>query len=439
MSGILLATGYTALLLLGIRRIRFFHGLPGLPVRWVGGLLVLKILAGTALWAIYTWQYTDRATADVFKYFDDSAVMFGALAERPVDYLRMVTGIGNDTPWFTEQYYRLMNNWFRQFESNLYNDAHTIIRFNAVVRLFSFGEFHVHTVFAAFLSLTGMVGLYRAFAGFVQGRERALLFAVFLLPSVLLWASGVIKESLLFFGLGLLVDRVLRVVKGTFAPKDVPLLVLAGILLFFLKVYVLASLLPALVLFAWQSKAPPLPIKALLIYGTVCLLALGLPWLLPGLDVLGLLALKQQDFIGLAHEVSAGSFVMPPKLEPTVASFLVTAPYALYIALCGPLVHMGNGLMGLFAATENVFILLVCVLCVVYMRPWRTVHRRLLLALLLYVVVLALIIGWTTPVMGAVVRYRTPLLPFLLIAFIHLLDQQKLVTKWPPARWLFPA
>ena len=126
-------------------------------------------------------MYTDRATAGVFKYFDDSAHMFKALYDRPVDYLRMLFGIGNDTPEFLARYYAEMNNWERHFESNLYNDAHTIIRYNAVVRLISFGEFHVHTVVSAFLSLTGMVGIYRAFVGSLPGLERILAVVVFLL------------------------------------------------------------------------------------------------------------------------------------------------------------------------------------------------------------------------------------------------------------------
>jgi hypothetical protein len=85
--------------------------------------------------------------------------MTNALFTQPADGLRMLFAIGNDTPYFTEHYYSAMNNWVRQYESNLYNDAHTMIRFNAVLRLFSFGHYHVHTVFASFISLIGLVAL----------------------------------------------------------------------------------------------------------------------------------------------------------------------------------------------------------------------------------------------------------------------------------------
>src|SRR5690606_40413301 len=248
MPGILLAITYTALLLLLIRRLRFFNAVPGLAWRHVGGIFVLKVAAGTALWAIYTVIYPDRATADIFKFFDDGLVMFSALPERPGDYLQMLFGFRNDTPYFSENYYMKMNNWFRQYESEVYNDAHTMIRFNALVRLFSFGEFHVHTVIAAFLSTTGMIGMYRAFVRMLPGRERALAIAVFLLPSLLLWASGPIKESLLFFGMGIMLHQVFRLLDRKFSPTGMIALALSVLLLFYLKFYVLICLLPAVLL-----------------------------------------------------------------------------------------------------------------------------------------------------------------------------------------------
>lgn len=433
MTGALLALGYTALLLLLMQRSRFFTEVPGLPMRWIAGVFLLKILAGTALWAIYTYLYTDRATADVFKYFDDSAHMFKALHERPVDYLRMLFGIGNDTPEFLARYYAEMNNWERHFESNLYNDAHTIIRYNAVVRLISFGEFHVHTVVSAFLSLTGMVGIHRAFVRSLPGLERILAAVVFLLPSVLFWASGVIKECLLFFGLGLLIYLLDRLFRERIRWYDAPLLAFILVLLFFLKFYVLMSMIPALVLFAWarRSKRPWLGVKALFVYSTFILLGLNLHHLIPGLDVLGILTMKQRDFIGLALKMNSGSFVMPELLLPDPLLFIGQAPYALYITLLGPLVHAGPGALGLISAGENLAFVLFLVGCIIYRRSWTNVDRTLVISLCCYVVMLALVIGWTTPVMGAIVRYRTPLLPFLLIIGLLLVDRERVLRRWP--------
>lgn len=436
MPGILLAIGYTALLLYLMRRMPFYAAVPGLPVRWVGGLFVLKVLAGTALWAVYTWVYTERQYADVFKYFDDSAVMFDALRHAPEDFLRMLFSVGNDNAYFDERYYKVMNHWYREYESNLANDAHTIIRFNAVLRLVSFGEFHVHTVCAAFVALTGMVALYRAFVDLLPGRERALAIAVFLLPSVLFWASGVIKESLLFFGLGLLLWAYFELLWGRVRPWGLLLLAGAGVLLFHLKFYVIASLLPALcmLLLARLSPRTPVALRTAVVLLTFAALGLHLHHLLPGFNVLETIAVKQRDFIGLAQATDPGSFVMPERLQPNAWSFVQQAPHALYVTLLGPLFH-GRGALGLAAAAENLALLAALLLLLRHRLPWRRVDRDVLLAVLVFVVLLALVIGWTTPVMGAVVRYRTPLLPFLPIAALLVMDHRRALARWP---WLKP-
>ena len=441
MAGSLLAIGYTALLLLLMRRTHFFARVPGLPVQWISALFLLKIAAGVALWAVYTYVYTDRSTADVFKYFDDSAHMFKALHEHPLDYLRMVFGIANDTPEFRDLYYQDMNNWVRHYESNLYNDAHTIIRFNAVVRLLSFDEFHVHTVIAAFLSFTGLVGLYRAFVKFLPGMERALMAVVLLLPSVLFWASGVIKESLLFFGLGLLLYQIAQWGEHRLRWRDPFLLAFTIIMLFFLKFYVLMSLLPALILFSWSrlSIRPGLALKVLVVYGLFILVGLNLHHIVPGMDVLGILTMKQRDFVGLAIQMDSGSLVMPKLLLPDVWLFLSQAPYAVYIALLGPLAHAGPGPLGLLSAVENFAFFAILACCLFYHRPWHAVDWTLLVAMLMYILVLSVVIGWTTPVMGAVVRYRTPLLPFLLIAGLLVIDRERVVQAHPWCRILLSA
>lgn len=424
-----------------MRRTRFFGQVPGLQFRWLAIFFLLRIAAGVALWAIYTYVYPDRATADVFKYFDDSAHMFKALPEKPGDYLRMITGIGNDAPYFRDLYYRDMNNWVRHYESDLYNDAHTIIRFNAIVRLFSFGEFHVHSVVTAFLSLTGLVGLYRAFVRSLPGRENLLALAIFLLPSVLFWASGVIKESLLFFGIGLLMYQVDRAMHGELRWRDPVLLAFNVVMLFFLKFYVLMSLLPALILLVWARRQarPAFWVKATLLYAALVTLGLNLHQFLPGWNILGILTMKQRDFVGLAMQVNSGSFVMPELLLPDVWLFIRQAPYALCITLLGPLIHMGGGPLGVLSAIENLFLVLFLVLCVIHRKPWKEIDRTLLVTLLLYVALLALVIGWTTPVMGAVVRYRTPLLPFLMVAGLLILDHSRLIKRVPLAKRSFAA
>ena len=430
MLGALLALGYTALFLFVIRRAPFFNA-QGLSARTIGGLFLLKILAGTALWFVYTYMHTDRATADIYRYFDDGNIMFSALPEHPLDYLRMLVGIGNDQRRFDVYYYQVMHNWYRQYESNMYNDAHTMIRFNAFVRLFSFGHYHVHTVFICFLCTTGLVALYKAFVPRIAGHERAWALALFVLPSVLFWSSGVIKEALLFFGLGLFALTLKDLLRNGVRAWSIGLLPFCVVLLFFLKFYVLLSLLPAFTAYIWCVRTDgrrPL-LKFAITYVGFIALGLNSDLFYKDFRILEVLWVKQRDFIGMASAANSGSLVHVTELEPNVWSFLRGAPHALYMTFLSPLTAWGNGALGMMSALENILLLVLIGMAVRWRRAWSEVDKPLFYFCLGYCILLALVIGWTTPVIGALVRYRVPLLPFLLLAAMCIADPKRI--PWP--------
>lgn len=431
MTGAVLALAYTALLLYLMRRIPFFARIPGLSMRWVAGLFVLKVVAGTALWAVYSFIYPDRLTADVFKYFDDSAVMYNALFEKPMDYLKMVTGLGNDTPYFTERYYAVMNNWIRQFENNIYNDSHTMIRLNAVLRLFSFGQYHVHTVFACFLSTAGLVALFRTFAPMVRGMERGLMVGVFLWPSMLFWSSGVLKESLLVFGLGLFILGALGLPTRPDRWRAVLATLIGLSIMLIVKFYVLFCLIPGLLALLWHRRSGGNALlKSLTVHSIALLAVLFSGVIIPGYDVLELLTLKQHDFIGMATAVQSGSFVPLPRLEPNMWSFIQGVPHALYMTFLSPFSSFTNGPLGMVAAVENSLLVLLPIIALRYRRNWKAVDKAAILFTLSFILFLSVLIGLTVPVIGALVRYRIPLLPFLSLAMLLMIDARRL-PRWP--------
>lgn len=426
MSGLLLATGTSALLLYLGRRMSFFRDVPGISGHGLVWLFGLKLLAGAILWVVYTQVYPDRATADIFKYFDDSAVMYAALWDRPMDFVRMLTGVGNDTPYFTERYYHVMNNWVRQYETTVYNDSHTMIRLNAVLRLVSHGHYGVHAVYASALSMVGLVALQRALAPWARGMERGLAALVFLWPSMLLWPSAPLKECLLLPGLGLFLYGVLP---GAGRPSWAVLagaVVGLGVMLV-VKYYVLMCLAPgllALLLQRWIGG--PVLRHALFTHLALLALVLASGTLFPGHDVLEMLRVKQRDFINMAVAAQSGSLQQVPPLGEGAWSFVRNAPHALAMTFLSPFLTAGRGAVGLAGAVENVALVLLPLLALRWHRPWRTMDAGALMFAGSFVLLLALLIGWTVPVVGALVRYRMPLLPFVGLIALLTVDPDRL-------------
>ncbi len=432
MPGVLLAIAYTAFFLYLMRRTPFFARVPGLGMRTIGAIFVLKIIAGTALWAVYTYAYPDRGTADIFKFFDDSKVLYDALWTAPGDFMRMLTGVANDSPYFDEQYYGVMNNWVRKYENNVYNDSHTMIRFNAVLRLFSFGEYHVHTVFACLVSTTGLVALYRAVHPLLFNFERGLMPAIFLWPSVLFWSSGVLKESLLVFGLGVLLLGFIGAWPDRLAWRPVVAIITGLALMLVVKFYVLMCLIPGLLSWWWARARPGRPLLQSLVVHALALFAVLISGsLVPGYGVLELLAIKQRDFIGMATGVDSGSLILLPTLEPDIFSFLRNAPHALYMSFFSPFEVLDTGSLAWMGAAENVLLLLIPIIALRYARPWPSIDKASLLFLLSFVLLLSLLIGWTVPVVGALVRYRVPILPFVAFISLIVIDPHR-APRWVP-------
>ncbi|MFH0865262.1 MAG: hypothetical protein V1904_03655 [Bacteroidota bacterium] len=418
-----------------IYKVPFFKA-EGLSVKVISGIFILKILAGIAMSLIYTYYYCDRSTADIFKYFDDSKIMFDALHKKPEDYFRMLFGISNNNAYFDETYYKVMNNWYRVFESNIYNESHTIIRLNALLRIFSFGYFNVHTVFLCFLSLTGLVGMYKAAIKFIVGKNKELIFGIFLLPSVVFWGSGVLKEGLLFFGLGMLICHFFRIIEKF---RMIPFLwiIISAFLLYYTKFYVFAIALPILIAHFWISKTNEkfILLKYFTVFTIYIFIGINFHYIIPGFDVLNILVLKQHDFIGLARYMNSGSLIEIPLLSPDIWSFIKYSPVAFYNTLFRPYIFEADSLLIFVAALENLLILIFIFLAFLFFDK-KQIHKSIFFVCLFTVIFMFVLTGLITPVIGAMVRYKVPALPFLMTMLIMMINKEKMINKLPFLKFL---
>ena len=492
---LLLTAAWTAFFLFLIQKLRFFES--GISRRWIQAVFLLKIALGIVLWYIYSYHYKDRENADIFKYFDDSKPMFDALFTEPLSFFKMVSGIGIDAS--CDKYFDQMSNWVRLYNQNLYNDNQTIIRFNAIVRLFSMGYYQVHGVFMCFLSLIGLVALFKVFENRFEKKKVALFIGTFLLPSVLFWGSGVLKEGILLLGLGMLFYAIDNVIKNKKPLQNVILFSGAFALLLIVKMYVLISLLPGLAAFALVSKSSwnkPVLAHSL----SLLLFFLGLfcaRYIAPSIDPLEMLANKQHNFIMLGEERmllyrARASFLVkpaqmgcvipttdsnfihlqtgcrirlfnarkltegrvytnpsdtltykiamhnaPPKsffkltpLKPTAMSFIGMIPEALSNSLFRPFPWEKLSIMAALSLFENLAVLAICLLALTHFKK-PAENLNWVCFCFSFTILLFILIGWTTPVTGAIVRYKIPALPFLIIGLLFLIDEEKLLIRLP--------
>lgn len=407
-----------------IKRLNFFQ-LEGIKPVVLQLAFLLKVIVGTGLWALYTYYYTDRTNADIYKYFDDGFYLFTQLKGQPTLAIQWFFGMENQE--ITKILQGTMN-WSREYNFGVLNDNRTMIRFNFLVNYLSFGFIHLHTLFINFLSFVGLVALYKVINKQLELPKSALLFGLFLIPSTLLWGSGILKEGFLLFSLGLFVYLFFNWI--SIASLKNSFLLLFGILLMsIIKPYVLLSLFPV-ALSAIAVKH--IKIKPILIYLAIPIIVLLLILLLKAMgvfDLFDLLQQKQTAFYNVAMLNEAGSVIDAPSIQTPLAA-VFALPEVLMTVLFRPFITEINSIFYLLAAAENLFLLLAIVVMIFFFKQPSKQQLNFVFFGIFFTLILGALIGWTTPILGAIVRYKVPFLPFLFSIIFSCIDYNKINQKF---------
>ncbi len=402
----------------GFFRIDFFS--PWLP----GIFFLLKCLSGIILGLIYTMYYTNHNETDTFKFFTDSKILFDSIYTHPKDFFRMLTGFDDKAPELYA-YYEKMNSWLNR---NLYfNDNRTIIRLNAFFRFFSMGFYNVHVVFINFISFTGIFCLYKTFAIYCKDKKKELFLLTFLMPSVLFWGSGVLKDGLLMTGFGLLIYSFTLIIKNGITVKRFLALFAGLVILMITKVYVIAMLLPGLL--AWyltrKSGRTRIIMTFILIYLLYFTLAFSAYHLDPDYNLAALIFYKQKNFIDLGT-IQNATMISIPRLECSASSIIENSPHAFYTTMFRPFITDVHGKpMILLAALENLLLILVIIISLATMNLKSKKLDPIILFSILFTILLFILIGLISPVLGAIVRYKIVALPMITFVAVYYYDKAK--------------
>lgn len=399
-----------------------FFKLSPIPTYWLIIIFGIKIILSILITLIYTYYYSDRAVADIFKYFDDSKIMFDALKTNPLDYIQMVIGLDINSTYFHEHYYSKMHYWNRVNNSNFLSDTHIMIRFNAIVRLFSFGFFHVHNVFINLLSLIGLVAIFKVFKKLYLNKEKWLFLIIMFTPSLLFWSSGLLKEGLIIFALGLFLLNFFNI-NEQWSFKSLLIIILSCIIILFSKLIILIALVPGVLGFLIHKKVKSIHLSYLYAVLIIVFISLVLNFINHPLNPIDIIINKQQDFIYLVEKMDVRSAIYQPKFNH-LSDLLAYTPQALINVFLRPFLWESYSVFTLFSALENILIILFCVF-LLFFRTKNPSFSALFYFSILFALVLAIVIGLTTPILGAIVRYKIFVILFFLLAIGNQFDTNK--------------
>lgn len=430
---ILLFILYGVILCYGVTSIPFFRKSMLRP-----GVLVLFFVFRVAAGCLHNWiayRYYPLH-GDIWAFFRDSFISRRVLSTDPYGY------------WAG-------NSALPDLPHNI------IIALQMGLNVFSFDNLYINTLLFSFLSYWGSIALFRAFNSLFHNNLLCSL-PVLLFPSTLFWTSCIHTEGIVYLLLGFLffyLDRLheeRRMIKkeGITQRKRAIRRGLLCLLLFLLVIFfrpgIAAGLVPALVFWLLAEKyrsdkslAYTTPYPTILLVASILFLILAFSGVFT--PVLQYISTRQQEF----HILTGNSRLYLPVLEATWGSYLKVFPIAILNGFFQPLPGSGGQTIYLVFSAEGIvlwgilgFALFKTMMPGSYPTgsyssnlPDKTIAATasgtpflvIGITFFLFALLNLVLIGYTIPFAGAIVRYRSIFLPFLLAPALYMLRNYRIL------------
>lgn len=451
----------------------------------IAGWWIKLAASATFVW-VYTYFYgKGTLSADPGQFMYESKMLAQVADHSWVNYLRFLFGL--ETQEMIEFYMSQTSHW-SVGDLTLINDSGNVIRVNSVLHLFSGGDISIHLLIISFFSLLGFREVYLAFYDKTPADKRLIWLLLIAMPSVLFWTGSMLKEPMLMIGFCMLLravfgelsfrKRLIRIVFGTllmllFKPYVLGCFIPAVLIYWlanhvfrgswmkaFLAVVAVCALVIYLIPEKRQRAVEYLTRKqydfinvgqgGMHVYADSCFFFFrpdqvgSLKWVRNPIVVLKEPVLAKQvvtgkarpfkdvwlkpdgsEWIRVYYSHGCESYIEITYINDSFGQLLKNSPEAFVNAAFRPFIGDPGRNLIYFAMIETI---LLFGWLLWQARQWRLVPpetRRIVGTLVLFSVLLFILIGWITPVLGAIVRYRIPAYFALLITGILLFRKPK--------------
>jgi hypothetical protein len=198
--------------------------------------------------------------------------------------------------------------------------------------------------------------------------------------------------------------------------------------MFILKFYVLFALVPGLVFIIFNKFYNKKPITTfVIIYLSFIALFFNSQYF-SNYNLAEIMSFKQHDFINMINQSeNVGSKINIPVLEPNFISFIKAVPNSVLNTFLRPSIFDIHSVIVIPAVIENLIFIVFFILSFLFFDK-QSFNKNIVIVLfaLSFIVTLSILIGLTTPVLGAIVRYKVPYLPFLLLVLLLIINNDKI-------------
>lgn len=382
--------------------------------------LFLKVFGAIALGLLYTFYY-DRG--DTTSYYYHIQLLCKAFVESPALGFELLFSHGTystRTGFWTNQMF-----WYTAPAEFM------VVRIGTLLSLLSFSTYTVIAMLFALLSFTGIWAMFLTFLKFYPNLHRQFAIALFFMPSVFFWGSGVMKDSLCLGGLGWIFFAFYRgAIERRKIIQSVIIIVVAAYPVLIMKAYILLAFLPPALFWIINEAGGRIRNRMLRRLLTPLFFVVGV-----GIAIVGLTRLTAgdqrfdleqvaeraritSDYIYRVSVEQGGAAYNLGVMDGTIGGLLRMAPQAVNVTLFRPYIwEVRNPIMLLSALEAGLFFYLTITLI------WRTGFFKtirliasvpILQLCFAFAIIFSMSVGLSTNNFGTLARYKVQMMPFYL-------------------------
>ncbi len=330
-----------------------------------------------------------------------------------------------------------------QFRYGTTSDTWLVCKFSAFFQLFTFRGILLTGMMFAFFSFFTFWIFFKKIVSLVPGMKKQASWCIFFVPGVIVWGSGIFKDTicisclfLLFAGFHDIFFRQKNIIKWAV------IMFFAGLVLFIIKNYILFAFVACAALwlvfsfsrkFFTAKKSVVLKVAAVLMLLMICfysgrrlILFVQQEALINDLIIKGVktgVAMKMQ-----AENNNQGTSSYDiGDIDPSFSGILHSAVAASNVTLFRPYLWEAKNPLVLTAALQGASMLLLVIYLLLKVNPARIVMTILKDPLIqfcvLFAILFSIMVGIASFNFGALDRYRIPCIPFFLLAIFMILNR----------------
>ena len=384
--------------------------------------LTAKFVGAIGLGLIYAYYYSG---GDTFNYYMHATLIQQAFYDSFQAGMKLLLTSGGTYDPQTVKYTDPMF-WYQPGSTE-----YLVSRIAAVIGLLCFNTYMVIGLFFAVLSFTGIWAMYITFVKIRPQLYKELAIAVFFVPSVFFWGSGLMKDSLCLGALGWLFYAFY---KGTIQKRNIVSSAMLGVAMSYalvlIKVYILLCFLPPALM--WIFNENSVLIKNSLMRLIAKPLLLGLGALLAfyaatnltkgdehyDIDKIGERSKIVSEYLYETSVKQNGSAYTLGEQDGTIGGMVKLVPQALVVSLYRPFLWEAHNPVMLLSSIEALVFLIFTLRIIFRSGFFKTISLIIstpsLTLCFLFALIFAGTVGIVSNNFGTLVRYKIQMIPFYL-------------------------